>query len=164
MGLALYDLLRDGPEKVETFLISHPNIDRITDLHIGRPELAAVDLLDHALFGQAGGAAAAIFVGYRAASQDGPGGEGANLGDMLDELKEAKVHGRAGVGVAEKLAIIISLQRQIHPPVLPVLAKFVGRDGKGRKHRGGLGLEEPKVLGKLGGDEISERIIIENHQ
>lgn len=58
--------------------------------------------------------------------------------------------------VAAPGVVAVHLQLQVHPAVAPGRAQFVGRDGNGRKGRGGLGLQKAEAAFRFARAEAAQ--------
>src|SRR5690606_12393984 len=127
-----HHLLADAPEQALTVGVGHLDVDRVAELHERGAELAGVDLLPHALLGDAARALRRLEVGDGAAADDGARGEAARLRGVLEQVVEAEVHLGPRVWLAEQLAVPPGPERQVNATALPGLPELVGGDGEGR--------------------------------
>ncbi|MNK74606.1 hypothetical protein D3C87_941250 [compost metagenome] len=134
--------------------------------------LAGQDGLDGADLGDAGIAqtvfghglartAVGVLVRHRARADDGPGDQGAGLGQMGDQNAEVEGHVDARVGLAELCAVQLDQKLARQLAVLPAIPEFIRRDEDGRQGAGGLGLDEAEALGQFAGDQVAERDVVD---
>ena len=156
------------------FLVLHLDADGVARHHEARARLALGDGFDHADFGDAAVAEPALghrlariaigtLVRDRARADDRACGQRARLRGMRNEIGEAEGGIDAGIGAAERLAVVIDHQRQMDDAARPRIAQFVGRHRDRAERAGGLGLEEAEALGQFARDQAAQADVVDQH-
>ena len=110
---------------------------------------AVLDLLEHAPFGEAGGAVERSRFDTVPEPTMRAGAEPARARRVRDELGKSERHVHAGVGLAERLIVDAADERQMHLAVAPGAAELIRRDRDGREAGRGLRLVEAETLRQL---------------
>src|SRR5690606_2681444 len=67
-------------------------------------------------------------------------------------------------GFAKQLSVQAGPQGEMNPAISEGLAEFIRGDCNGGKSRGRLGLVKPETFRQFGGDEVSQRDVVDDHQ